>query len=360
MRDASAEPESGREAPALEIVPPPARDPLRFSPVFVLAPARSNSSVVTAMLGQHPALCVFPELALFRKERVGELLVDPPGWPGLPTRKRLAGVYRALAELHDGTQTPETVAAAARWVDARPSWHVADLLDHLLGLAVPRTGLEKSPESSSRPEYLARLDAAYPRARYLHLTRHPVTTATSMHAVWSGERYWKVEPELFHHFCLGVWYHQHARILEFTGRLPPGRTVRIRSEDVLNDPAGTLPQLCRALGLDAGPDAVEAMLHPERSPYARTGPEGAAGGWDPSFMNDPKLRQVELPASLDLPTGWIVDPPLELACRELATKLGYHEDSSVRVRDSIPVDLSGLGRDAVWAMTGERPADQAL
>lgn len=129
---------------------PPPRDPGRFSPVLVLAPARSNSSVVTAMLGQHPELCVFPELALFRKDTVAELLTDPPGWRGEPAPHRLAGVYRALAEHHDCAQTSDTVAAAAAWVEARSTWNVADLLDHLLELAVPRTGVEKSPESSTR------------------------------------------------------------------------------------------------------------------------------------------------------------------------------------------------------------------
>src|SRR5262249_18691849 len=126
---------------------PPQRDPDRFSPIFVLAPARSNSSVVAAMLGQHPDLCVFPELALFRKETVGGLLADPPGWKGAPAPQRMAGIYRALAEHHDGAQTSATVGAAERWVEARRDWHVTDLLDHLLQLSAPRIGLEKSPES---------------------------------------------------------------------------------------------------------------------------------------------------------------------------------------------------------------------
>ncbi|HEX4521666.1 MAG TPA: hypothetical protein VH063_18975, partial [Gaiellaceae bacterium] len=110
--------EGGPVSPApLSVAPPAARDPLWHSPVFVLAPARSNSSIVTAMLGEHPRLCVFPELALFRKDTLGELLSDPPGWKGAPARLRLAGLLRALAEHHDGTQTPETVAAASRWVE---------------------------------------------------------------------------------------------------------------------------------------------------------------------------------------------------------------------------------------------------
>ena len=113
-----AAPTPGNELPRIEpaapvAVPrPPARDALWFSPVLVLAPARSNSSVATAMLGEHPELCAFPELALFRKETVEDLLSYPPGWKGPATRLRLAGVFRALAEHHDGGQNPECIASA--------------------------------------------------------------------------------------------------------------------------------------------------------------------------------------------------------------------------------------------------------
>lgn len=307
----------------LSVAVPAARDPLWHSPVFVLAPARSNSSVVTAMLGQHPRLCVFPELALFRKGTVAELLTDPPGWKGAPARLRLAGLLRALAEHHDGRQTPETIAAASRFIEDRRAWGVGDILDHLLELAHPRIGLEKSPENSSRDEYLSRLNAAYPRARYLHLTRHPVTTAASMHAAWSERGYWEIEPGLFHHFCLGVWYHQHARIAAFVERLPPDRALRVRSEDVLNDPATTLPRICDWLAIGSDADAVEAMTHPERSTYAGRGPDGAAGGWDQGFMLDPVLRPTELPDRFVLPAGWLVDPWLALGSAELAARLGY-------------------------------------
>ena len=107
------------------------------------------------------------------------------------------------------------------------------------------------------------------------------------------------------------------------GGLPPDRVLRVRSEDVLNSPAESLPSICRWLGLDYGDDEIEAMRHPERSPYARTGPQGAAGGWDHDFMLDPSLRRTQLPATLDLPARWNVDPWLELASRRLANRLGY-------------------------------------
>src|SRR5262249_10281696 len=47
-----------------------------FAPVFVLAPARSHSSVAVAMLSQHPAMYGFPELRLFRARDVAGLLKD--------------------------------------------------------------------------------------------------------------------------------------------------------------------------------------------------------------------------------------------------------------------------------------------
>jgi hypothetical protein len=144
-----------------------------------------------------------------------------------------------------------------------------------------------------------------------------------MHRVWSDKGYWRIEPELFHHFCLGVWYHQHARIHRFMQTLPPDRGLRLRSEDVLNDPGETLPSFCRWLGIDAGTETVAAMTHPERSLYAHTGPKGALGGWDAGFMHDPVLRKTELPASLELPAEWIVDPWLKLAAMELAARFGY-------------------------------------
>jgi hypothetical protein len=144
-----------------------------------------------------------------------------------------------------------------------------------------------------------------------------------MHAAWVDKGYWRVAPRLFHHFCLAVWYHQHARILDFTSHLPPDRTLLVRSEDILNRPARALAKICRRFGLGAGPAVIEAMSHPERSPYARIGPEGAVGGWDERFMRDPRLRPAKLPRSLDPPAEWVVDPWLGLACRQLASSLGY-------------------------------------
>lgn len=322
--------------PQPQIVPQPTRHPTWFRPVFVLAPARSNSSVVSSMIGMHPELYGFPELSLFRDVTVAQLLASPPGWRGLPARTRTAGLARALAELHEGKQDEASVWRARHWLECRPEWEAAAVFDHLLALVAPRVGLEKSPENSNREDYLERLETAYPRCRFLHVTRHPVTTVQSMYAAWSPLGLWMIPDELFHLHLLGTWLFHHARVKRFTESLPPDRWIRVRSEDVLNAPREELPRICRWLGIDHGDDAIEAMLHPEKSPYARLGPRNAMGGNDPGFLEAPVPRQAVLPTTLDIPKEWVVDPWLYVSVVEFAATLGYKNERATRAATSGP------------------------
>ncbi len=304
----------------------PERDASRYAPVFLLSPARSNSSVVTAMIGMHPQMYAFPELTLFRAETVGDLLVNPPAWRGPSPERRAAGLVRAIAELHEGSQDGAAAGRALAWLRARGDWQVAWVLDHLLELVDPLIGIEKSPEDSMRVDYLERLDGCYPRARYLHLTRHPLTAVESMHAAWAPLRLWDAPDERLHTLFLGFWLFHHLRLTAFTARLPPERWLRVRSEDVLNEPRPTLLRVCRWLELDTSATSIEAMLHPERSPYAGLGPALAPGGNDPGFLRSPERRATRIPASLDLPLWWGLDPWMQLAVLELASRLGYCND----------------------------------
>src|SRR5262245_2248226 len=106
----------------------------RAAAVFLLAPARSGSSVGAAMVGQHPELYGFPELRLFRAETVRGLLAEPPAGDGMPARQRTAGLVRALAQLHEGEQSGASTERAWCWLVERPDWPIAAVLAHLLAL----------------------------------------------------------------------------------------------------------------------------------------------------------------------------------------------------------------------------------
>jgi len=307
----------------------PERDPSRFAPVVLLAPARSYSSVVAAMIGGHPELYGFPELTLFDKATVGErldarpLLCEP--WPGW---NPVAGLERALAQLHAGSQDEEAIAAAGQWLAERRSWSGADVLDHLLALVAPRAGVEKSPETVHGDAQMARALDAYPRARFLHLARHPVSSQRSVQAVAtqpSAQSYY-VPPDLGVQ-CARGWLLAHRRIAAFCRSLPAGQCLQVRAEDVLNHPESELPRIARWLGVSEDDGALGAMLHPERSPFSAPGPPHARGGADPVFLRGPVPHAVPVPVGLDHPPEWGIPSGLASEVTAMALDLGYVEGS---------------------------------
>ena len=299
--------------------------PDRFAPIFVLATARSYSSVVTTMIGQHPELAGLPELKLFCCETIGELEASlPQYWINRGVTHRSPGLVRALAEFEFGGQTTQSISAARAWLQERLDWPGADVLDVLLERLSPRIAVEKSPDNLLTDAALARMASAYPRARYLHVTRHPVTTQRSIEEHWNRTfpgRSRDGEPMS----GIGSWYDIHRRILNFAADLPEDRYLRVRAEDVLNDTQSQLHYITAWLGIRADEAAIEAMLHPEASPFARPGlaASGVAGGNDPGFLQDPIPHRVEIPSNLEPPPGWIADPSIWKMVAYLANRLGY-------------------------------------
>ena len=51
--------------------------------------------------------------------------------------------------------------------------------------------------------------------------------------------------------------------------------MRVRGEDLLGEPDTYLRKIAEWLGLRTDEEAIEAMKHPEQSPYACIGPENA-------------------------------------------------------------------------------------
>src|ERR1700733_3323700 len=101
----------------------PAREPERFSPIFVLAPARSYSSVISMMLGQHPDLVGLPELKLFAYPTVGELEASLPHfWIERGVMHRSPGLVRTVAEFVFGDQSVGSLNQARNWLEERYSW----------------------------------------------------------------------------------------------------------------------------------------------------------------------------------------------------------------------------------------------
>ena|SRR3974390_800418 len=84
-------------------------------PLLILAPPRSFSWVVCAMIGQHPQMYALPELHLFRAETVSQ-------WWELCSQETFDmdhGILRVVAQLYFADQTEHTVKLARGWLRRR-------------------------------------------------------------------------------------------------------------------------------------------------------------------------------------------------------------------------------------------------
>jgi hypothetical protein len=290
------------------------------------------------MIGQHPDLVGLPELKLFCYRTIEELEASLPRfWTERGIKHRSPGLVRALAEFEFGDQTPESLSVARAWLKDRAHWLGPDVLDVLLAKLSPRVAVEKSPENVLSDAALRRIASAYPKARYLHLTRHPVTTQRSMQEHWN--RTMPSYPQAGEPMSsMASWYETNRRILHFAAKLPPDRYMRVRAENVLNDTESQLRSIAAWLRLRADEGAIEAMKHPEASPFAGFGPadSGIVGGNDPSFLRDPIPHRVEVPRTLDPPQGWAADPSVWRMVVDLANRLSYFDKGMDDEPESTP------------------------
>lgn len=291
-------------------------------PLIILCPGRSFSSVVCAVIGQHPQCYGLPELNLFIGETLGEAL-DLYAGTG---RGGLVGLERTLAELHDGEQTVATINAAKAWITAHGDLTPREVLDHIQHCVGDRILVEKSPTNVRKEVNLARVMDAHPHAHLIQLLRHPRSRGKSQKAALDAQKARKLLMRNHVDYEM-VWTATHLMIHEMTLDLPPGQMLRLHGETVLRDLRFYLPQLCEWLGIRSDSMAIEAMLRPEESPYSCIGPENAKYGANSGFLEKPHLDMDRLaklePPTLDAPMDWAPDLDFSPTTRALAQYYGY-------------------------------------
>jgi sulfotransferase family protein len=296
----------------------------RPSPLFVLAPARSYSTVSLALFAGHPDIYGFPEMLVFSAPTVGSLLDERqqqartrPRW----FQGHISGVIRATAELTCGGQSESDIKRARQWLQERSSWTMIQLMNHFLALISPRVGAEKSPETTNSDDALAACLAAYPDARFLHLTRHPVTTQRSMQVAW--KRPGAPPDQSLIRRAASAWYYGHQRILTSLARLPDAQWMRIRAEDLLRQPRTWLPPILDWLGVPAGEHVISEMLRTENWRFAGTGTSGRLFGGDPKFFQSPALQAVPAVPPVSFDPAWRLPDQACQRMKALAGELGY-------------------------------------
>jgi hypothetical protein len=309
------------------------------SPLFILSPPRSFSSIVSAMIGQHPQMYGLPETNLLSSDSVGEWYAHCRR----ASHRMDHGVLRTIAELLFSAQNEDAIALARQWLLARAHWSTGQLLQQFATWVRPRQLVEKSPRLVYHEESLRRLLRMFPRSRLIHLLRHPRGQCTSVMNLirWIQQRgrvaRWLLDLAAFPIEGeeqapsgkgldpQGAWLQLNSNICSFLRTVPTDQWIRVKSESLLTDPGRVLGELCRWLGIRDDPEAIERMTHPETSPFAKIGPRGAEAGNDILFLQNPRLCPSRVkPQSLEGPLEWRPDAAgFSSRVTELAREFGY-------------------------------------
>lgn len=273
-------------------------------PLFILAPPRSFTSVICGMVGQHPEMYSLPEVNLFAAddyEGLGRLYKMRPGFSH--------GLLRAIAELGLGEQTEENIDVAKKWLEENKNVSGGAIYNDLVEWGGSRRLVDKSPIYVYSLETLNRMKQAFPSASYLHLVRHPRATCDSIYKLREvvkegldkmrvGEMAKKLVKKRYERMAQindpdDLWLKPHLRIIEFLEGVDESQHMQINGEDFMTNPDDYLLKLSEWLGISTDSEALAAMKHPERSPYACYGPPNAKLGNDPSYLEGPALREYK-------------------------------------------------------------------
>ena len=294
--------------------------------LFILTPPRSYSTVTTAVLAGHPRIYGLPETRLFSAATVGELLHERKAHSHLPPMMfdlRLSGLLRAVADLREGDQGSAAIGRAHDWLAERASWPTVALMEHLRELVPCQIGLEKSPDTVSDDDQIARCVRSWhpPGARYLHLARHPVTAQQSI--LRRLRYYLRGNDSVLVAMAASIWYDGHLRIMRALALCPPGAWMRVRSEDLLREPYVWLPRILEWLGVEFDRPTIGRMLCTEQWRFAHTGDSGQLLGGDPDFMLSPALHAVPDPGPVSFEPSAALPADVCARMTQLAAELGY-------------------------------------
>jgi hypothetical protein len=295
----------------------------RHEPIFLLAPARSYSTVTLALLAGHPDIYGFPEMLLFGIDTVGGLLNHTGAQQWAKAREvRLSGILRAVSDLLEASQDSPSIRRAEEWLAKRSCWSPPQVMDYLLSRTYPKIGLEKSPDTVASDKALDACISHYPRARYIHLTRHPATTIRSMIDNWAAFTN-DHDQESLVVSAASTWYKSHLRIMDRLSYLPRQRWLRIRAEDVVGDPVIWLPYILDWLGLQYDNQVIYQMTQTQNWRFAGTGPSGNLFGGDRKFMRSPALRPIPSWVEAAFDPSWGLLDEMISRMTFLASDLGY-------------------------------------
>ncbi len=299
-----------------------AGEPRNRRAIFILAPPRSGTTLLRAMLHRHPGLFTASELRLLGTETLAQ--------SGAFSRD---GILRAIAEIKncDDRQASEILEQCEL-----ENLGSGEFYARLLEWIEPRELVEKSPSCTLDPGALRHAEALFENAFYIHLSRHPYEVIRSFEKQRMDRVYLPSAGDLTPRQAGEVvWNIAHRNIADFLATIPPERQSFLRFSDLVADPRSSMEAIFSALGIPFD----SAVLDPYRADSA-TASKAVPASDDPHFhahrMIDP-----------DAAGGWRGVLRDDFLCGEtwrLAATLGYEKptgDPAARVANE-PIAIIGM------------------
>ncbi len=229
------------------------RSPKNGPAIFILSPPRSGSTLLRVILGGHSKIFSPPELYLWSFNTMKERRDKLSG--------RLSffreGLIRAVMQLL-GVSKETAENTLQEFEDGEMTVHA--FFHSLQNWAHGRLIVDKTPGYALHPMVLQRLEAEFDGAFFIHLVRHPMASIASFEdvrvdLVTRDERdplpsSAKKRGELW-------WLISHEHILTFLRSVPKDRQIRIRYEDLVQDPQPVVQAVCDKLRIEFHPHMLE-------------------------------------------------------------------------------------------------------
>lgn len=292
--------------------------------IFILSPPRSGSTLLRVMLGGHSQLFAPPELYLLPFDH----LADRKAFLSGSQRFQLEGNVRAVMQLKNSNaqEAQELVQKLEERQTSTQDYY--RMMQDWLG---DRILLDKTPSYAVHLETLQRAEETFENPIYIYLLRHPYGMIRSfeeakLEQLWyprmvgTEAAYRTPCPYPRREFAELIWLILDQNIVEFLADIPRQRQIRVKFENLVSDPKGTMETLCEFLKLNFEP----AMLQPQSNKQERMTdglhPQSRMIGDMKFHQHEGIVSQVAERWKQEYETDFLADETLKLALA-----LGYNE-----------------------------------
>jgi len=206
------------------------------APIFIVGLPRTGTTLVERILGSHPLVHASGELPAL-SEALTSLVSERHALSQLDW----LGFVSALAEVDPNRLAATYLERARSWRGARPRF------------------TDKQPTNFY---YCGLILAAFPNARIVHLTRHPLAAIHAIYKTFFPRTY----PFSYQLNELAEYYIGYQRLMNHWNRLYPGAIYEVAYESLIGAQEATTRELLAACGLPFD----EACLRFETNPAATT------------------------------------------------------------------------------------------